>query len=115
MHPGGASVFLDEDIAGQDATEQFFNLHRSVFLYGVTCLTSHSLEVLEKPQYKRLIIGQVENEKPIVKFPQPGDLSEGVLVHQVVTSHLTYSLVPYGEPSWLSQAYHSPYYKDVRL
>ncbi|TIA81884.1 hypothetical protein E3P89_02053 [Wallemia ichthyophaga] len=82
IHPGGASVFFDDDIAGQDATEQFFNLHR--------------LDVLEKPQYKRLIIGQIENEKPVIKFPQPGDLSE----------------VPYGEPSWLSQAYHSPYYKE---
>ena len=48
------------------------------FLTIDTLLHILSVEVLQKPQYKRLIVGQVENEKPIVKFPQPGDLSEGV-------------------------------------
>ena len=33
MHPGGASVFYDEDISGQDATTQFFNLHRLIYLF----------------------------------------------------------------------------------
>lgn len=81
MHPGGTAVFLDEEVAGQDATEQFFNLHRFVNFLTIDSLSPKlSLEVLQKPQYKRLIVGQVENEKPIVRFPQPGDLSEGVWV-----------------------------------
>lgn len=42
-------MLLDEEVAGQDATEVFFGLHRH--------------EVLKRPQYKRLIIGQVEGEQ----------------------------------------------------
>lgn len=36
MHPGGASVLLDPNVAGKDATEAFFGLHRSEVLkkYG---------------------------------------------------------------------------------
>lgn len=47
-------------VAGQDATEAFYNLHRH--------------EVLTN--YKALHIGGIEGEKPEVHDPQPGDLSE---------------------------------------
>ncbi|KAI9000561.1 acyl-CoA dehydrogenase [Trametes punicea] len=83
LHPGGANVFMDEGIPGQDATEAFFGLHR--------------YEVLDKPQYARLQIGLVEGEEPQVK----GGLIPGAI-----------SEVPYAEPSWLTQAYKSPYYKE---
>jgi len=56
-HPGGNVVL--EQVAGQDATTAFFNLHR--------------YEVLQK--YASLCIGTVEGEKPEVIDPQPGDLS----------------------------------------
>lgn len=56
-HPGGESVL--RQIAGQDATSAFYNLHRH--------------EVLTK--YAHLAIGTVEGEKPQVITPQPGDLS----------------------------------------
>ena len=56
-HPGGESVL--QQIAGQDATTAFYNLHRH--------------EVLVK--YKDLAIGTVQNEKAQVITPQPGDLS----------------------------------------
>ena len=56
-HPGGAVVL--EQVAGTDATDAFYNLHRQ--------------EVLEK--YSSLCIGVVEGEKPEVIVPQPGDLS----------------------------------------
>ena len=71
--------------AGGDATEAFFGLHR--------------FDVLEKPQYQRLQIGVIEGEEPTVE----GGHRAGKL-----------SKVPYGEPSWLSESYHSPYYKEVR-
>ncbi|XXH03894.1 hypothetical protein Hte_010302 [Hypoxylon texense] len=77
-HPGGESVL--RQVAGQDATVAFYNLHRH--------------EVLTK--YADLCIGTVENEKPQVITPQPGDLST----------------VPYAEPLWLTPAYKSPYYND---
>lgn len=101
MHPGGANVLYEEDIgmissdlslynashwcfaAGQDATEQFFSLHR--------------LEVLLRPQYKRLVIGTIQGAQEIIKARADGALSE----------------VPYAEPSWLSTGYSSPYYKEV--
>jgi hypothetical protein len=77
-HPGGSVVLTQ--IAGQDATSAFYNLHRH--------------EVLQK--YSNLCIGTVENEKPEVTDPRPGDLS----------------LVPYAEPIWLTPAFKSPYYND---
>ncbi|KAF8348835.1 peroxisomal acyl-CoA-dehydrogenase [Amanita rubescens] len=82
LHPGGASVFFDEDICGQDATEAFYGLHRH--------------EILEKPQYKRLQIGVIEGEKSVIHGRIAGELSK----------------VPYGEPMWLSDGYSSPYYTE---
>jgi hypothetical protein len=70
-------------VAGKDATEAFYGLHRH--------------EVLEKPQYKRLQIGTVKDEKPAIYARVEGAISD----------------VPYAEPTWLSKGYHSPYYKDV--
>lgn len=57
-HPGGESVL--RQVAGQDATTAFYNLHRH--------------EVLTK--YSDLAIGTVKDEKPQVITPQPGDLSK---------------------------------------
>lgn len=57
-HPGGESVL--RQVAGQDATTAFYNLHRQ--------------EVLTK--YASLAIGTVQGEKPQVITPQPGDLSK---------------------------------------
>ncbi|KAH6908981.1 acyl-CoA dehydrogenase [Coprinopsis sp. MPI-PUGE-AT-0042] len=82
LHPGGLSVLLDPEVAGQDATEAFYSLHRH--------------EVLERPQYKRLQVGVVEGEKSRIQGRVPGELSR----------------VPYAEPTWLSNGYHSPYYSE---
>lgn len=101
LHPGGVSVLLDGDvgahniltasttpsnsyvIAGKDATEAFYGLHRH--------------EILEKPQYARLQIGTLKNEKSVIYARIEGAMSD----------------VPYAEPTWLSKGYHSPYYKEV--
>lgn len=56
-HPGGEVVL--RQVAGQDATEAFYNLHRH--------------EVLQ--QYKSLCIGTLEGENPVVIDHSPGDLS----------------------------------------
>ena len=69
-----------EQVAGTDATGTFYNLHRQ--------------EVLEK--YSSLCIGVLENEKPEVIVPKPGDLSP----------------VPYAEPLWLRPQFKSPCFKD---
>ena len=70
-------------VAGKDATTVFFSLHR--------------LDVLLKPQYERLVIGQIEGESPRIRNQRPaGQLSE----------------VPYGEPNWLTPAFSVPYYND---
>ncbi|RXW21046.1 hypothetical protein EST38_g4814 [Candolleomyces aberdarensis] len=82
LHPGGASVLLDAEVAGQDATEVFYGLHRH--------------EVLEKPQYQRLQIGVIADEKSVIHGRIVGELSK----------------VPYAEPTWLSTGYHSPFYTD---
>ena len=57
-HPGGSVVL--QQVAGQDATEAFYNLHRH--------------EVLQ--DYSKLCIGTIEGEKPEVIETQPGDLSQ---------------------------------------
>ncbi|KAJ7475744.1 acyl-CoA dehydrogenase/oxidase [Mycena latifolia] len=60
MHPGGESVLLDAGIAGTDATDAFFGLHKS--------------EILTK--YKRLAIGRVAGKQSKVLLSTPGSLSE---------------------------------------
>ncbi|KAI0773710.1 acyl-CoA dehydrogenase NM domain-like protein [Fomes fomentarius] len=82
LHPGGAGVLLTKNIAGQDATEAFYGLHRH--------------EVLLRPQYARLQIGTVAGQKERVIALSPGEPSS----------------VPYAEPAWLTPGYHSPYYTD---
>ncbi|KAH8811698.1 acyl-CoA dehydrogenase/oxidase [Xylogone sp. PMI_703] len=77
-HPGGE--FVLKQVAGTDATEAFYNLHRQ--------------EVLQK--YADLCIGTVEGEKPQIIEQKIGDLS----------------VVPYGEPAWLTSEFKSPYYND---
>ncbi|KAH9994801.1 acyl-CoA dehydrogenase/oxidase [Russula vinacea] len=66
LHPGGAAVLLDDDIAGQDATDAFYGLHRH------------------------------EGETPSLKGRNGSEISR----------------VPYAEPTWLAEGYHSPYYKE---
>ena len=58
MHPGGAFPILE--LAGKDATDAFYGLHRQ--------------EVLIK--YDRYRIGTVANEKPQIDIYQAGDLSK---------------------------------------
>ncbi|KAI0069229.1 acyl-CoA dehydrogenase [Artomyces pyxidatus] len=53
LHPGGAAVLYVDGIAGKDATQAFFGLHRQ--------------EVLHRPQYARLQIGTIAGEESIIK------------------------------------------------
>ncbi|KAG6831810.1 hypothetical protein H0H92_007487 [Tricholoma furcatifolium] len=87
LHPGGRSVLVDEEVAGKDATNIFYSLHRS--------------EVLRKPQYARLKIGRVRRDED---FRNAGSVPPSPLGHL--------SDVSYAEPTWLTPGYHSPYYKD---
>jgi prepilin-type processing-associated H-X9-DG protein len=102
VHPGGANVLFVGSVgqtfihsyfptslgfdnflsAGRDATQVFFGLHRH--------------EVLLRPQYARLQIGTIRGQEEVIKPPVPGELSK----------------VPYAEPTWLVEGYHSPYYTD---
>ncbi|KAH8599358.1 acyl-CoA dehydrogenase/oxidase [Bisporella sp. PMI_857] len=77
-HPGGESVL--RQVAGTDATDAFYNLHRQ--------------EVLQK--YSSLCLGTLEGEKSQVIEQKPGELS----------------VVPYGEPTWLTPQFKSPYYGE---
>ena len=52
-----------------------------------------------KPQYQRLIIGNIEGEEAALHPPRIGDISK----------------VPYAEPTWLTEGYYSPYYTEVLL
>jgi hypothetical protein len=83
--PHVTSTNLSVCSAGQDATDAFYGLHRH--------------EILERPQYQRLQIGYVDGETPSVNGRGVGQISK----------------VPYAEPTWLAEGYHSPYYKEVRV
>lgn len=85
LHPGGRAVLVDGEVAGQDATAAFYGLHRH--------------EVLERPQYARLQVGVVRGEKSVITGRLVGGLSK----------------VPYGEPTYLTEGFHSPYYTEVRF
>lgn len=54
----------------------------------------HRSEVLTK--YSRYLIGTVAGQKPQIVLPTNGTLSP----------------VPYAEPTWLSEGFKSPYYRD---
>ena len=82
MYSPSVSV-LQGRTAGQDATEAFYGLHRH--------------DVLLKPQYARLQIGLLVNEKSVIHSRVVGEVSK----------------VPYAEPTWLAEGYHSPYYSEV--
>ncbi|CCO29589.1 Cytochrome b5 Short=CYTB5 [Rhizoctonia solani AG-1 IB] len=82
LHPGGKAVLFDSAIAGQDATEAFFSVHRS--------------DVLEKPQYARLKIGTLLGKSRTTGVDKSDRLSK----------------VPYAEPTWLLPEFKSPYYKE---
>jgi hypothetical protein len=102
LHPGGAAVLYAQGIgmshplshcissthtlctyiAGKDATQAFFGLHRH--------------EVLLRPQYARLQIGTLKGASELISAPAPDALSA----------------VPYAEPTWLSKGFHSPYFTD---
>lgn len=58
MHPGGSGVLWE--VAGKDATEQFYEMHRQ--------------EVLHK--YKRFKIGDISGEKPQIIQELPGFISQ---------------------------------------
>jgi len=83
LHPGGAAVLLVDTIAGKDATEAFFGLHRQ--------------EVLYRPQYARLQVGTIRGQQPLIK-PLAADEN---------------SQVPYAEPSWLRAGFSSPYHNET--
>ncbi|KDQ16195.1 hypothetical protein BOTBODRAFT_144637 [Botryobasidium botryosum FD-172 SS1] len=82
LHPGGLGVLSDPEVAGQDATEIFYSLHRH--------------EVLLKPGYARLQIGTLPGKKPQINANSVGAISK----------------VPFAEPTWLSDGYYSPYYNE---
>ncbi|RDB25902.1 Isovaleryl-CoA dehydrogenase, mitochondrial [Hypsizygus marmoreus] len=85
IHPGGLSVLLNGDIAGQDATKAFYGLHRS--------------EILRRPQYARLKIGELVGRDEQQQNVPPDAIGST-------------SSIPYAEPTWLAPGYRSPYYKD---
>lgn len=58
-HPGGEAVL--RQVAGTDATDAFYNLHRHEVLTG---------------KYAEMAVGTIEGEKPQVVNPGPGELSK---------------------------------------
>ncbi|KAF7354876.1 Cytochrome b5 heme-binding domain-containing protein [Mycena sanguinolenta] len=82
LHPGGPNVLYADGVAGQDATQVFFGLHR--------------LEVLHRPQYARLQIGTIVGQESVIKPLAPGEVSK----------------VPYAEPTWLADGFKSAYYTE---
>ncbi|POW00651.1 hypothetical protein PSTT_13001 [Puccinia striiformis] len=85
------SKFLDTHPGGA-----FVLLDRNVAGKDVTqtFFGLHRSEVLKK--YDRYMIGRIAGEKCAVILPKDGELS----------------LVPHGEPAWLTKGYTSPYYTD---
>jgi hypothetical protein len=90
-------------LAGKDVTSVFFQLHRA--------------DVLEKPAYKRLIIGTIEGQTAQFTPPKAGSLS---LVPYAVSSQNVVLIPPFPdlrpqESAWLNPYFVSPYYNDVRV
>ncbi|KAH8106347.1 acyl-CoA dehydrogenase NM domain-like protein [Cristinia sonorae] len=86
LHPGGVGVLTTKNIAGQDATQAFYGLHRQ--------------EVLHRPQYNRLQIGRIQGQEPVivasasdvssVPYAEPTWLSAGYYSPYYTESHKTF-------------------------
>ncbi|GAA5976635.1 hypothetical protein JCM11641_005647 [Rhodosporidiobolus odoratus] len=83
------SKFVDLHPGGAHVLLQVAGQDATTAFFGM-----HRAEVLNK--YGRYIVGSVESSKPRYILPTPGTLSP----------------VPYGEATWLSEGFNSPYYKD---
>jgi alkylation response protein AidB-like acyl-CoA dehydrogenase/predicted heme/steroid binding protein len=83
------SEFLDAHPGGEQVLRQVAGTDATTAFYNL-----HRHEVLQK--YDDLAVGRIQGEKQSIITPQPGDLS----------------LVPYGEPLWLTPQFKSPYYKE---
>jgi cytochrome b involved in lipid metabolism len=59
LHPGGAGVIMD--LAGKDATEAFYGLHRQEVLFKYA---------------PKLKIGTIANESPAIDMYTPGTISK---------------------------------------
>jgi hypothetical protein len=81
--------FLDAHPGGEVVLRQYAGTDATSAFYNL-----HRHEVLQK--YSSLQIGTVQGEKPQVLDQHAGDLS----------------LVPYGEPTWLTPQFKSPYFKE---
>lgn len=81
--------FVDAHPGGEQVLRQYAGIDATTAFYNL-----HRHEVLQK--YANLQIGTIKGEKPEVIDYLPGDLSA----------------VPYGEPTWLTPAFKSPYFKD---
>jgi alkylation response protein AidB-like acyl-CoA dehydrogenase/predicted heme/steroid binding protein len=81
--------FLDAHPGGVSVLTQVAGTDATTAFYNL-----HRHEVIQK--FSNLCIGTVEGEEPQVIDEKPGDLSQ----------------VPYGEPTWLTPVYKSPYYKE---
>jgi len=81
--------FIDAHPGGGGVLLQYAGTDATTAFYNL-----HRHEILQK--YASLQIGTVKGETPEVLDQNPGDLS----------------LVPYGEPTWLTPAFSSPYFKE---
>jgi hypothetical protein len=81
--------FIDAHPGGEAVLKQVGGTDATDAFYNL-----HRQEVLQK--YSNLCIGIIGGEKSKVIEQNPGDLS----------------VVPYGEPTWLTPQYKSPYYKE---
>ena len=90
LHPGGTGVLLDEEVgelarrlhpmelmcSGQRRDDRlFWSVSFSPSLTVGDAEHSHRSEVLQRPQYARLRIGQIKGEKERIRYKTPGDIS----------------------------------------
>lgn len=80
---------MDAHPGGETVLHQYAGTDATTAFYNL-----HRHEVLQK--YASLQIGTIKGETPEVLEQKPGDLSA----------------VPYGEPTWLTPDFKSPYFKD---
>jgi hypothetical protein len=81
--------FIDAHPGGEAVLKQVGGTDATDAFYNL-----HRQEVLQK--YSNLCIGTIDGEKSKVIEQNPGDLS----------------VIPYGEPTWLTPQFKSPYYKE---
>lgn len=115
LHPGGKGVILG--VAGQDATEQFWQFHNKAILkkyekrLRIGTVAGKAKKEAPKAQSSGEQAKKQEAAQQINQQAKQQSSQQQVAAPSKLEDRVFGELTPYGDPSWY-QGWHSPYYNE---